>query len=85
MSTQEAILEKYALLKSHLKGRLRRLWAAAEAAVLGRGGIKQVAEATGLSCATVSAGLRELRAGERPPLCGPRVKRGPRFSENKHT
>jgi hypothetical protein len=83
MSTQETIRDKYTLLKAHLKGRLRRLWAAAEAAVLPRGGIKQVAEATGLSCAAVAAGLRELRAGGRPPLCGPRVKRGPKFSEDK--
>jgi hypothetical protein len=49
MSTQEEVREKYSLLKSHLKGRLRSLWAGAEAAALGRGGIKRVAEATGLS------------------------------------
>src|SRR4029450_9583713 len=40
--------------------RARRLWAAVEARALGRGGISQVATATGLSRATVRAGLKEL-------------------------
>jgi hypothetical protein len=30
MSTQQEIRQKYSLLKLHLKGRLRRLWAGAE-------------------------------------------------------
>ena len=75
MSTQQEIREKYSLLKLHLKGRLRRLWAGAEAGALGKGGIKRVAEATGLSCETVSNGLHELRAGGPPPRHEPPRKR----------
>src|SRR5258708_4574971 len=44
--------------------RMRRLWAAAEARTLGRGGITAVAEATGMSRVTVSAGVRELQGAE---------------------
>jgi len=40
--------------------RVRRQWAAAEARELGWGGVTMVAEATGLSRTTISAGLREL-------------------------
>jgi len=60
MSNQEEVRAKYELLKPCLKGRVRRLWAASEAEQIGRGGIKRVAEATGMSCTTVSAGIREL-------------------------
>ena len=45
------IRARYELLKPHLEGRLRRLWAAAEAAAIGRGGPKLVSAATGISCA----------------------------------
>jgi Rhodopirellula transposase DDE domain len=83
MSTEEEIRAKYNLLRPHLKGRLRGLRAAAEAANLGRGGIKRVAAATGLSGACISARLRELRTGERPPSRGTGAKHGPKFSEDK--
>jgi Rhodopirellula transposase DDE domain len=49
---------------------LRRLWAAAEATALGRGGIAAVAEATGLSRVTITAGMAEQRrqvTGEAAP------------------
>jgi hypothetical protein len=39
-----------------------RLWAAAEARALGRGGVTTVAKASGLSRTTIYAGLRELDA-----------------------
>ncbi len=42
--------------------RLRRLFAGAEALVLGRGGQAAVARATGLSRGTVGRGMRELQA-----------------------
>src|SRR6266516_5574221 len=54
------IAAKFAILKPLLDEQARRLWAAVEARALGRGGISQVAEATGLSRATVRAGLQEL-------------------------
>lgn len=51
---------KYQAIRSLLHERARRLWAAAEAQSLGRGGIAAVIAATGLSSATVNKGLREL-------------------------
>jgi len=44
--------------------RLRRQWAAAEARDVGWGGITAVAEATGISRTTITAGLRELTLPE---------------------
>jgi DNA-binding phage protein len=67
----QTIAAKFAILKPLLDERARRLWAAVEAHALGRGGISQVAEATGLSRATVRAGLQELA---RPaPATGPQT------------
>jgi hypothetical protein len=42
--------------------RMRRLWAGAEAAALGKGGIEIVHAATGLSRTTITAGTKELKA-----------------------
>src|ERR687896_1580165 len=56
----QTIAAKFAILKPLLDERARRLWAAVEARALGRGGISQVAEATGLARATIRAGLQEL-------------------------
>jgi len=56
----QTIAAKFAILKPLLDERARRLWAAVEARALGRGGISQVAAATGLARATVRAGLQEL-------------------------
>ena len=56
----QAIHEKFAVLEPVLDERARRLWAAAEARMIGRGGISHVAEATGLSRITIRAGLKEL-------------------------
>ena len=56
----QAITAKLAILTPLLDERARRLWAAVEARALGRGGLSQVAEATGLSRATVRAGLQAL-------------------------
>ena len=52
------------------------VWAAVEARALGRGGIARVAEATGLSRATIGAGLRELAEGPEDDDAGGRL-RGP--------
>ena len=56
----QAIHEKFAALEPVLDERARRLWAAAEARMIGRGGISHVAEATGLSRIIIRAGLKEL-------------------------
>lgn len=57
------IQKKFAAIQPLLNERTRRRWAAVDARALGRGGIARVAEATGLSRATISAGLQELAAG----------------------
>jgi hypothetical protein len=56
----QAIKAKYISLEPLFDERARRLWAAAEARAIGRGGITRVAEATGLSRVTIRAGLNEL-------------------------
>src|SRR5262245_9847958 len=57
--------------------RMRRHWAAAEAAELGWGGVSAVAAATGLSRTTLSAGLHELphRAEHSDTPTSPRIRR----------
>jgi len=54
------IRRKYRSLRMVMDERMRRQWAAAEARELGWGGVTVVAQATGLSRTTVTAGLREL-------------------------
>ncbi|HEY5617768.1 MAG TPA: ISAzo13 family transposase [Vicinamibacterales bacterium] len=46
--------------------RARRLWAGAEAAAIGYGGVVAVARATGMAISTVRKGRDEARAGARP-------------------
>jgi hypothetical protein len=58
--TLQALSAKFASLVPLLDERTRRLWAAAEARAIGRGGITWVSEATGLSRVTIRAGLKEL-------------------------
>lgn len=64
--------EKYEVMKPLLNERSRRIWAATEAASLGRGGIAAVISATGMSSATVSRGLDELESS--PVDVGTRVR-----------
>lgn len=56
------VRQKYQVLAPLLDERQKRLWAGAEASVLGHGGITLVAEATGLSRPTVAAGIAEVTA-----------------------
>jgi hypothetical protein len=51
-----SVQEKFQLLSATMTERMRRHWAAAEALALPRGGISLVAEATGLSRTTITAG-----------------------------
>jgi hypothetical protein len=62
---EAAIGEKFRVLAGELNERQRRLWAASEARVAGRGGIAATARATGISVPTIRKGIAELRAGER--------------------
>jgi hypothetical protein len=57
---------EYRALAPALTERTRRVWAATEARALGRGGPGVVAEATGLSPATIRRGLTELEANDAP-------------------
>ena len=61
MKTDNALIKKrFESLAPFLNERTRRLYAAAEAAAIGRGGIAQVSRATGISRPTIAAGLKEL-------------------------
>src|SRR5690349_3923939 len=62
MDDKSAIHTRFAMLTPFLNERTRRLFSAAEAAALGRGGITQVARATGVSRRAIAAGLAELHA-----------------------
>ena len=63
---EDALARKCASLWPHLDERQRRLVLGAEARELGRGGVKLVAAAAGVSPDTVAKGLRELEAGAAP-------------------
>jgi transposase len=65
MIDEAAIGERYRALAGELDERRRRLWAAAEARVAGRGGIAAVVRATGMGENTIRRGMRELETGER--------------------
>lgn len=58
---RDQVRQKFKQLQWALDERLRRLWAANEALSLGRGGIKLVSEATGLSRQTITLGIGEIR------------------------
>lgn len=60
MADIETLRAKFELLRGALNERSRRLWAATEAAAIGRGGIAAVRRATGLSYETVARGLKDL-------------------------
>ena len=76
-----SIRAKFEVLRPHLDERRRRLWAAAEAMVLGRGGITAVATATGLERKTIRAGIGELEASSLPSAC---VGCGPWAADASH-
>ena len=57
----DGIKRKFNRLESELDERGRRCWAANEAVELGHGGIKAVAQATGLGERTIRRGCEEMR------------------------
>ena len=64
----QRIESKFRVLVPLMDERMRRQWAAAEAKAFGWGGIRAVADATGLSPTTIRKGSAELRARtDRPP------------------
>jgi len=60
MEAVDELRHKWQLFMPHLNERQRRLLAAAEARVLGYGGVSLVARASGLSRPTIYRGMREL-------------------------
>ena len=58
------IQTKYKSLEPEMDERMQRQWAASEAREVGWGGITAVAQATGISRTTITAGLRELMLPE---------------------
>src|SRR5713101_6569311 len=64
MSALEMVQQKFEQLRPVMDERVCRLWAAAEALALGRGGITLVSRATGVSRKRIGIGIRELRAAE---------------------
>lgn len=72
MDALQQLHHKWVCLMPHLDERQCRLLAAAEARVLGYGGISLVAQASGLSRPTIHKGLKELN---QQPLSAGRVRR----------
>jgi DDE family transposase len=73
----ERVARLYGLLRPHLDERQRRLLLGAEAMELGRGGIKAVAEATGVHPDTVGRGVREAEGKPEPRVRAPGGGRKP--------
>ena len=61
MASEGEIKERFSRLEAWLDERSRRLWAAAESAAHGRGGISLVARASGVSRRAIAVGLAELK------------------------
>jgi hypothetical protein len=60
MADIDIVKQKYEMLREAMDERMCRLWAASEALTSGWGGISSVAKATGLSNATIRAGIRMM-------------------------
>src|SRR5262245_33654826 len=67
MDDESEIQTRFKMLAPFLNERTRRLFTAAEAAALGRGGIATVVRATGVSRRAIAAGLAELHAPQAAP------------------
>ncbi len=56
----EELQEKFIRIASYLDEKSKRLWCANEALTLGWGGVTLVSQATGMSRATITKGIKEL-------------------------
>ena len=70
MDDESAIRERFQNLEWVFDEKLRRLYAAAEAKVLGHGGITLVQKATGVARNSIKLGLKELLSQQRDGLAG---------------
>lgn len=78
MSNDDALITaRYKALEGVLDERQRRLYAAAEAKVLGHGGAKRVGTATGVARGSILAGLKELEHLQQGPVTERRRIRRP--------
>jgi hypothetical protein len=75
VNAEATVREKWRRLKHSMDERMQRLWAGAEAEVLGWGGVAAVSRATGLAISTVRKGRDEARANVRPPKDLVKVRR----------
>jgi hypothetical protein len=66
--TIEQIRNQFDSLTGVLDERSRRQWAATEAEKHGRGGLRWVCEATGMSHTTVARGMKAIQERRRLPL-----------------
>jgi hypothetical protein len=73
MQAESPIRQRWNLMQGHLDERQRRVFAAAEAKTIGRGGISQVAAATGLARGTIMAGLQEFEGTTNEFMAGPQL------------
>jgi hypothetical protein len=74
----QTVQEKWNTLRPHLDEKTRRLWAATEIRAIGRGGLKLVHQATGLSQTTLRRALQQQasqQSGQTQPLPPGRVRR----------
>jgi len=78
MDDESGIHTRFKMLAPFLNERTRRLFTAADAAALGRGGIAPVARATGVSRRAIATGLAELHAPQAASAHGVRRPGGGR-------
>jgi transposase len=75
MSDAESVARRFELIGGMLDERVRRCMAAAEALVIGRGGVSIVARATGMSRGTVQAGVAELNQPKKKRMVPGRTRK----------
>jgi len=78
MDEEERVRQKFEALSPVMDERMKRLWVAAEARALGRGGPALVERATGIRGKRIYAGLRDLDEIEKTPespIAGERLRR----------
>lgn len=84
MDNEDALITaRYKSLEGVLDERQRRLYAAAEAKVLGHGGAKRVWNATGVARGSILAGLKELEQVQQGAASGQRRIRRPGAGRKK--
>ncbi len=63
---EQAIATRFQRLRPFMNEKIRRLWAATEAAELGHGGIAALSRVTGLNRESIRSGIHELQVSDQP-------------------